>query len=316
MTTSAETNNPRGFTLVELMVVLAIFGLVSTAMYSVYLSHMKTAFSQEEVLDVQQNLRIALDAISDDIMRAGTLVPTGTTPIAAPGGTPVFPSYSSSIRITTGSTDGCMARVSVAPAAATQIVTVDPPAKTGDPSPVDAFNVNDLIRIVSPIDGTSLPDSFRVQSIDKTSNPLLPTITLDPAVPDNVAVGDMLVRTADSSALPHSIDYYLVNGGTTVPPATGYTCPANQKCLVRRVNGSTAVVRQEIVATNISSLRFAYVSDNEVVTPPTGEAVPSDLNKIRAVRITLQGGTTKTRILSGTSRNRAITSIIKLRNRR
>jgi len=296
-----------GFSLIELLVVIGILGLVLTAVYSVYLSHMKRAFSQEEVIDVQQNLRFALDSISQDLTMAGILVPTGTNPVASQTGSPAFPNYSTSIRMTSASADGGFARVVNAAPAGEFIVDLDPPAKAGDPAPVDAFTSGDKVRIIGPLDGSSSSGSLVVQATNRTNN----TLTFATALPADVAVGQMLARTADGSPLPHSVDYYLIDGGSA--PVNGYTCPRNQKCLVRQVNGTgpAPVISREIIATALSSLRFSYLNDGY-----GEESAPSDPARIRAVRVTLEGATTKTVALSGAARNRSLMSVIKLRNRR
>ena len=293
----------RGFSMVELLVVVGILALVMTAIYSVYFSHMKTAFSQEEVIDVQQNLRFALDAISNDLTMAGVLVPNGSDPIASQTGSPAFPNYSTSIRMTTASADGRFARVVSAAATGAATVSVEPPARAGDPVPVDAFAPDDDVQIIRPVDGGSTSGSLVVLATDRTAN----TVTFTTALPADVAVGEMLAKTADGSALPHSIDYYLIDGGGA--PINGYSCPTGQKCLVRRVNGTTT---PEIIATSLSSLRFTYLNDSG-----GEESAPADRTKVRAVRVTLKGETSKTLAFSGgAARSRGITSIIKLRNRR
>ncbi len=302
--------NARGFTLVELLVVVGLLGLLLGAIYSVYSSHMKTAFSQEEAIDVQQNLRNALDTITQDLTMAGVMVPLGTNSIASPTGAPAFPTYSTNIRATTASAAGRFARVTVAAAASATTLSVEPPAKPGDPSPVDGFAPGDNVQIIQPVTGSSSTGMIPlvVASTNRTTNP--PTVTFTAGTGGSVNVGDMLAKTADASTLPHTIDYYLVSGGTTI---NGYTCPNNQKCLVRQVNGTgaTPIISQDIIATDLSSLRFSYLDDN---APEA--AVPANLATIRAVRVTLQGATTRTSVFSGGARNRAATTIIKLRNRR
>lgn len=73
--------NHRGFSLVELLVVTVIMGLVIGAVYTLYLSTQKTAITSEEVVDVQQNLRFALDQMAKDIRMAGFLVVDGSDPL-------------------------------------------------------------------------------------------------------------------------------------------------------------------------------------------------------------------------------------------
>ena len=75
--------NERGFSLIELLVVTVIMGLVVASIYTLYTGTQKTAITSEEVVEVQQNLRFALDQIASDIRLAGFLVPVGTAPFAA-----------------------------------------------------------------------------------------------------------------------------------------------------------------------------------------------------------------------------------------
>lgn len=307
-----QTSNARGFTLVELLIVVAMLGLVLGAVFTIYTSQMKRAFSQEEVLDIQQNLRFSLDAISRDLTMAGVLLPAGITPLAAASG-------ANQIIINTPSADGRMARVTVAALTGATVLKVEPAVRPTDPNPLDGFTAGDNLRIIRPDIRTSTAGPLVVQLVNRVAN----TITVSTPIADDVAVGDMLVKTANNSPLPHTIDYRLVPGGTTIPaaPAAGaYNCPGNQnqQCLVRRVSGTNPplLISEDIIATNLSSLTFAYVSDADTTTAPPapGLPVPSDLT--RAVRVTVQGATSKTANISVTGRTRSITSVIKLRNRR
>lgn len=63
-----------GMTLVELLVAMALSGLLVAGMYSVYLSMQRTNYNQEDITDTQQTLRIAMEAISRDIRMAGACV--------------------------------------------------------------------------------------------------------------------------------------------------------------------------------------------------------------------------------------------------
>ncbi len=68
-------NEEHGFTLIEILIVLAMFGVVMGVLYSLYVTHQRSAYTQDEVADVQQNLRIATDSITRDIQMAGFLIP-------------------------------------------------------------------------------------------------------------------------------------------------------------------------------------------------------------------------------------------------
>lgn len=63
--------NKAGFTLVELMVAITIFGIASAAMYATYQQQQDSYLTQEQVADMQQNLRAALFFITRDLKKAG-----------------------------------------------------------------------------------------------------------------------------------------------------------------------------------------------------------------------------------------------------
>lgn len=303
----------RGFSLIELLIVVGIIGIIMGAVYSLYKVQRNTAYSQVEVIEVQQNLRTALDNISRDLRLAGIMMPLLTNPIATATGT--------NIRINVASAEGRFARVSAQcpVGTTTTILTVESPVTTTSPNVIDGFALNDKVRIIRPVDGsqpiTSNPagSAFVITAMNRTntgSNPYSVTIGSSGFTAGEIVVpGDMITKVADATTYPVTVDYYLVNGGTTV---NGITCPTNQQCLVRQVNAAAATPGPaDIIASNMTSLGFGYLDDSYAEA-----AVPSDLTKVRAVRVTLQGATANTTALSGGARSRALTSVIKLRNRR
>lgn len=63
--------NCYGFTLVELMITLAISGIIIAAVYSAYISQQRVYLAQEQVAEMQQNARVAMDMLTRDIRSAG-----------------------------------------------------------------------------------------------------------------------------------------------------------------------------------------------------------------------------------------------------
>lgn len=61
----------RGFSLVEILVALAIFGVVMGSIYSLYITQSQSAMIQEEVVTLQKNLRAALFYMEQDLRMAG-----------------------------------------------------------------------------------------------------------------------------------------------------------------------------------------------------------------------------------------------------
>jgi type IV pilus assembly protein PilW len=67
-----------GFGLIELLVAILISGIVLAALYTVFVSQ-ETAFSsQEQVAEMNQNIRAALDLMTREIRLAGYRTSTGT----------------------------------------------------------------------------------------------------------------------------------------------------------------------------------------------------------------------------------------------
>ncbi len=64
-------NSQKGFTLVELMMVMLIVGLIMSGVFTVYRSQQRSQTAQEAVADLQQNLRAAVVMMSQDIREAG-----------------------------------------------------------------------------------------------------------------------------------------------------------------------------------------------------------------------------------------------------
>lgn len=66
-----------GFTLVELMVAMAISGVVLASIYKVYSWQLKTYTTQQQMVEMQQNMRAVLYLMERDIRMAG-YAPQGT----------------------------------------------------------------------------------------------------------------------------------------------------------------------------------------------------------------------------------------------
>lgn len=72
-----EMRNNHGFTLVELLVAMAMAGIVMGSIFSVYYSQQNSYVVQEDVSGMQQNLRAAMYLMAKEIRMAGC-DPTGT----------------------------------------------------------------------------------------------------------------------------------------------------------------------------------------------------------------------------------------------
>lgn len=277
-----------------------------TAMYSLYISHQRSAYTSDETVEVQQNLRIAMDSISRDLRNAGFLLQTnstGTTPISAGTGT-------ATIFISSGCPSGIITRITPSPSP--QSGTASPNMFTVDTDgSVSAFSNQDYLRIIRPLDKTQPGGTDRIYQVAGT--PGVSSITLNTAAgfPDPIGVnfitGDVIckISSAAAPAPPNIIQYSLGNTGT---------CPTGQLCLMRAdENGTNNVVAQNMAN---NGLQFQYLLDqyplpNETMTPTITE-----LKVIRAVRVTVTGQTAATVALSGNvPKTRQMETLIQIRNR-
>jgi prepilin-type N-terminal cleavage/methylation domain-containing protein len=301
----AILNEKSGFSLVELLIAAAILGIALGAIYSLYLTNLRNAYKHDDVVEVQQNLRIAMDALTRDIKMAGVLIPLNATDKPFSPGAGLM-NYSTSVTINTVSPDGTLARI-----------TKNKPTKIGFSNfstnvdsalSISGFHTSDPVRLVRPFNN-SQPLSPRTLHVSAVT-PAAPSMTVSSATSftDSVDIrsGDVFAKAADGTKPFDGITYTLVTN------AENSACPVNQKCLARSINGAAPA---EIVAGNLSSLRFSYLYDvdAEDYTPGT---LPKDPGKIRAVRVTITGVTTQTTNPNWSPSTRQVTSVIKLRNRR
>lgn len=93
----------RGFTLLELMVATSLGIIVVLAMTSLFKTGMAATFTVTQRLEVQENMRAAMELMSEDISHAGAGLPTGGLQLVTGGtvskiavnqaGTPYVPAY-------------------------------------------------------------------------------------------------------------------------------------------------------------------------------------------------------------------------------
>jgi prepilin-type N-terminal cleavage/methylation domain-containing protein len=305
-----------GFTMIELLIVTAMLAVVVGATYSLYLTHLRTAYSHDEVVDVQQNLRIAMDSITRDLKMGGLLVPKGDNLNIS-----LSNCTEDSLRINTTSPNGGFARIT--PSAAT----------TGDYSTtgtsftlsVDGFNINDKVRILSTFDKSQPLKDFLTSTTslvvtavhrgDLDASPVdRPSITVEiynvPATGAHTPSGTLLTGAVIrpcyviTKAAGAGVDGYDGITYRLVDEGVANNCPVG-KCLARQPSQTIlpAPKPEEIVASNLTRLHFDYLPDDPAIV----ETV--------AVRVTLTGATARNTGAAGwTPQTRDMTSIIKLRN--
>ncbi|WP_321531345.1 prepilin-type N-terminal cleavage/methylation domain-containing protein [uncultured Desulfuromonas sp.] len=120
-----KLKNDQGFSLIELLMVAVILGLVMTAVYSLYLNSQKNAYQSEEIVDAQQNLRIAMDTMITDIRMSGFLTSSSLNAVtSAPASLAGGATLTLSAPVSSGIYSRSVGDVTVANGA-TGVVTVD-----------------------------------------------------------------------------------------------------------------------------------------------------------------------------------------------
>ncbi|PNU19195.1 hypothetical protein C2E25_13695 [Geothermobacter hydrogeniphilus] len=277
-------NRRAGFTLLELLIGIAITGIALAAIYSLYITMQRTTTDQSRVVDSQQNLRVAMDFISRDLSMAGAIIYRNTPGIAAG-------SDASTLTINTASSSGAFALISSSLEVPQSATTTSNEAFTVEvPAMVDRFSAGDSVRIYRPQSGSqpysALP--LTVQSVNSGTR----TITIagfgSLAEPIQYNTGDVIVRIGAGAPDPSSITWTL-----------------NGTDLTRQADSGG----QQVVADNISQLQFDYILNDgtEVATPSA-----SQLADISAVRVTLVSTTAKQ--ASQQNRQRSLSNVVHLRN--
>lgn len=77
----------KGFTMVELVIVIAIMGVVFTAVSSFLLTNLKTFYRADDQIDAQYNAQMAMNDIIDNIMESQSIVSIKPNPGADIGRT-------------------------------------------------------------------------------------------------------------------------------------------------------------------------------------------------------------------------------------
>lgn len=289
----------RGFTLTEVLVTLAMTGLLTASMFSVYLSMQRTTYNQEDIVDTQQSLRVAMDAIARDIRMAGFVIPKDLAAIDDA-------SDADTLAINTTSSSYAFARIDAdlsvpgGTAATTPIAfTV---AQRGMMDPFLAQMVSNpgtiRVRLIRPADGSqpldvdlTLPKITTESNREAARTARTMTLTgLATAFEVPYRSGDMIALVTDGGPDPATITWGLA-GGTLQRTADG---------------GAPATI-----ADNVASVSFAYIDKDgtEFTAFPMALAT---LKSIAAVRVTLIAAAT--RQMDQVDRQRSMTGVIRIKN--
>lgn len=79
----AGKRSDNGFTLVELLIALAVTGILMIAVYGIYTAFYKQTASQDLLVEAQQSARAGIEFMHRELVQLGHKVPTGTDPIVS-----------------------------------------------------------------------------------------------------------------------------------------------------------------------------------------------------------------------------------------
>lgn len=290
----------RGFTLAELLVAMAMTGLLVVAMYALFNTMQRNTYKEDDVVAIQQELRAAFDLLSQDIEMAGALI--AEEPVADT-------SDAATLTLLTASplyTYGVLSSDTSVPT--TTSAGDDVTFKLRVPEMVDGFNNGQMVRLIRPMDSGQPYDGDLIVAGKNRTNQTLAVNGFSPANEINYQIGDIFVRVScpkgatcppTTSVFPGRISWTVANG-----------------VLERRIVHDPANPSDDDVQTVLGvdpagpdslQITFTYLDDDgDDVTAAVGTN-PEDVQAVQA-RLTMSrqvlagsGGTSQvTRSLAGT----------------
>lgn len=298
-------SNDRAFTLVEILVVMVVMGLVIASVYSLSIDTKQRSVTTEAVVDIQQNLRVAMDTLEQDIRMAGFLIPDDQTAISsAPDdiaqdtddpadnspniGTNVdsdgdgTATAGAVFTLQTSSSQRVYARV-IDETFASPTITLEL-----EDGMFDLFDSGDEIQVIRPGTRADLGNSWSVAGVSDANNEI--TISDGTYTAGTVEAGDMVVRKLVGEGDPvANISYWL----RPMPDGSaGFQ--------LMRSDGAA----DDVVSSNITAIDLAYLDE-------TGAATAT-LEDIRSIRINISTGTDANNFSD--AKTRSLEKVVAIRN--
>jgi len=248
----------RGYGLIEMIIATAIGCVLLGVLLQLAVSAHKSAGVQSERADLQQRLRVALEAMRHDIMIAGA------GPSLGPDGGPlanVFPPILPARRGITGADpelaflsdrisviyvplDGAQTRLALDMSTPTSPIAIDATAQGCHPASACGFVAGDDVLIYEPAGAGGPHEVFHVSSVDAAANTMIPTAALSRAYSARAHIAVVVQRT-----------YYLDRPGKRLMVYDG--------------------ARSDVpIVDHVVDLRFTYYADprpEAVAAPPPGD---------------------------------------------
>jgi prepilin-type N-terminal cleavage/methylation domain-containing protein len=257
MKTFNSSNRATGFTLVEMIVVMAIMSVIMMAVMTLYIPVQRSALIQTDLGDVQGNLRLALDRMTQDFRTAGFLTAgDALSGYTLSTGDPTVSDPTDTLVINTRTISGRYGRIET------------PPADTGafqfilhDALQVDKFRIDDFVAIVQPVEGDVVNSKvYMVGSTDRANRTVTLLNTDGSAIPgaphvDNergnlsdTITGNVLLVASD--AVPANLNRTITYGHLDTDG------DGTKDTLTRTIGGS-----QQFLARKVSFVQFIVTED-------------------------------------------------------
>lgn len=216
----------RGLTLVEMLLVMAIFGIVMLAVMSLFIPAVKSTAVQTQVTDVQSNLRLALNRMSQDLLTAGFLIGTEDAIIFESG----TDRDAGDFTIQTRAVGNGFARIL---SATSSVLTLS------QPDMVNNFPVGSKVRLFDSISSEELEGV--VYTINAQGGD---TLGITPSAGTDIPTESVVIKIKnDAQPALQTIRYRLQDTDGD----------GNEDALVRIVNGDT-----QFLARNVNTVNFDY----------------------------------------------------------
>ena len=183
-----------GFTLIEVMVAVAILGIVLSGLYNLFNNQSRSFEAQRDVSITQRDIRASLSLIERDIRMAGLGVPRGTNPVAAV------------VNGAAGAPDNISINFSPGPFTHLVSATVESPGVNNTilVNSVTNIRVGDTINLISFFDN-NLRGAYIVNVVDSVNNKI--SLNTDPSA-TGIEVGDFVAKnfkTISYSVVPNAV---------------------------------------------------------------------------------------------------------------
>lgn len=244
-----------GFTLIELMIGLALGVIVVAAAFTILTTTSKALRANEQVVDAQQNLRMAMELLTRDIKMAGfgnpgatvgnctsAIVPNDQTPTGADTGPDSVQLLVPAAR--TSGTNRWTLFAATSPGGLTQII-LQPGAVA------DMVSSGLVTNSYISIGGSA---TAQVTGFNAAANSI--TVTVPPP---------LWFQQNDQVYLLQCIRYQVV-----LPPDAGNLCGGHAPCLTRGVAGGAGPNAEAPIAEGIEDLQLSYACDGCVATINSG----------------------------------------------